>query len=88
MIVEIPYGEHLPLRNEEDEPYEFELKPINGKMIRAFNLCCYCSILFEAGSHGMCLDAPVEDEDDLNSRYREIKRRHREILDRDSADDA
>lgn len=61
MKVEIPYGEHKALNNDEDEPYEFRLKPEVGGA-RWFYLCCYCGVLFESSSHGMCLDAPVKDE--------------------------
>lgn len=61
MKVGIEYGAHRPLSNDDGEPYEFELKPRNGKHIRAFNLCRYCNVLFEFGSHGMCLDAPIEE---------------------------
>jgi len=55
---------HRPLHNDDGEPYEFELKPINGKMIRGFHLCRYCGVLFEAGTHGGCADCPITETDD------------------------
>ncbi len=83
-MAEIPYGHHEPLLKDDGDPYGFILKPENGKKICVFEHCRYCGVLFEG--HGMCLDAPIEDEDDSASRYREIKRRHQENLDRVKAD--
>lgn len=45
---------HKPLCTAEGDPYEYEFKPINGKMVRAFWQCCTCNCLFEAGTRAQC----------------------------------
>lgn len=59
MIIVTKRKRHKPLLNDDGEAYEFELKPVNGKHIRAFNLCCYCDVLFESGKGGQCPDGPM-----------------------------
>ena len=75
MKVEIPFGEHKPLKNDDREPYEFELKPTNGKMIRAYHECRFCDCLYRAGSRAMCVAAPVEDEHESMKKYFEARDR-------------
>lgn len=83
MNITIVYGKHKPLLNDDCEPYEFEFKPINGKMIRAFNLCCHCDALIEVGSTGACIDAPVETKREADRRFLDAQDR----LEEDFEDD-
>lgn len=55
MDVEIQFGTHSPLKNDDGEPYEFDLRPVNGKMIRAYHECRLCDCLYRAGSKSMCV---------------------------------
>jgi len=60
----IQFGYHKPLHNDDGDPYEYELKPVNGKMIRAFYLCRFCSCLYEANAKTMCIESDVDSEVD------------------------
>lgn len=59
MEIVTKYGKHKGLKNDEGEEYEFEFLPANGKMIRAFHLCCYCGVLFDPSGAGQCRDGEV-----------------------------
>lgn len=59
MLIVTKHEKHKGLLNDENEPYEFELKPVNGRMIRAFHICYHCGALFDPSNAGECAAAPA-----------------------------
>lgn len=59
MLIVTKHEKHKGLLNDDGEAYEFELRPINGKMIRSFHICCYCGALFDDSGAGECVAAPA-----------------------------